>query len=180
MLQQIKDNPFRWLIFSAMLLLIGAPLALFLLSYQIKHLDYRTGRVRTSHMIADYRWKITLYDTWITPFTPQDQLPDWHLIGYQNQKIQQTMINSKALRLNNDIYRFNAYLYQINADQPTKKLVANFIMNQINQPDDDRNAFVNTVNAFDCFFKSMPWPESDEGSITQDQILQLIDNCSNP
>ena len=180
MLDLSRDNPHRWFFLSAILLLFGIPLIVYLSSYQKTYLDYRTGQVRFDHIFVGTRWKTAIYDRWITPYAPKNTVPEWHLIGYQDQKLRRTMVSSKAGQLSYQIRSIENALFAVQADQTTRELVAHFVLDQINQPDDKGTAYVNAMTAFDCFRDAVFQIDLQDDTISYEQVLQAIYLCSDP
>tara|TARA_A100001391_G_scaffold194463_1_gene170797 strand:+ start:1248 stop:1754 length:507 start_codon:yes stop_codon:yes gene_type:complete len=158
--------------------MFGIPLFIYLSSYQKTYLDYTTGRVRIDHIIFGSQWKSTFHDTWITPYASTEYTPDWHMIGYRNQKLGKTMINSMAGKLRYDMTSIEKGLFVLHADDSIRERVAQFVLNKINQPGDDGTVFVDATRACECFLDAIFRLDLQDDTISYEQVLLAIDQCS--
>ena len=91
------------------------------------------------------------------------------------------MVNSKGGKIAFQIRSLNTFLTNAQANQESRKLVAQFIIHQLNQPGkDDRDIFVLADRSFDCFFDTLPFPEDPTDELTTEEVRETICSCTTP
>ncbi|MBL4697303.1 MAG: hypothetical protein JKX70_00570 [Phycisphaerales bacterium] len=147
--------------------------------YDRKEFDYATGKVRILHRTWGFSFSTTYEDFWIEPYAPIAQSPDWRLMRYVNSP-DAPSINTKSGQLYSLIQTMGTMLENYSADEPTHKLVADYIFDRLNQTQTDPSAHFNVVDNFLYFTDIFPYPDDLYGTVTYDQILQTISQCTTP
>ena len=154
----------------------------FVFDYGIQEIDYASGHIRTKHYILNHWYRTTDEDgVWIESHIDRNQYPqNWHLLWYTDTPFA-PQINSKGGKIIFQIHQLNRFLTRAQANQESKKLVAQFIIDQLNQPGKNEiDIFVRADRSFDCFFDTLPFPEGPTDELTTEEVRETIRQCSAP
>ena len=149
------------------------------LGYDHQEFDYATGKIRTRHRTLGFTHSTSYKHTWIEPYAPTAQSPYWGLMIYTNSP-GAPRINTKTAQLYALIHMMGAMLDDCSADEPTRKLVADYIFDHLNQTRIDPSLHYDVVDNFLCFTDNFPYPDDLYGTVTYEQIFQTINQCTTP
>lgn len=173
-----KEQSRLRLAFAVILPAIGIGM-FFMLDYGIQEIDYATGRIQTKHYIFNQHYRTTFSETWITAHVDHESPENWHRMWYTDALIV-PQINSTGGKIAFQIRLFDTYLTKAQANQDSRKLVAMFIFDQLNQSGkDDREIFVIADRSFNCFFDELPFPEDPSDELTTEEVREIIRLCTN-
>ncbi|MHA7813660.1 MAG: hypothetical protein ACX94C_09735 [Phycisphaerales bacterium] len=158
--------------------LVAMILGVFLASYQRVYLDSVSGRFRTEHMVGPVHWRTNHGESWITIYIDAPQEADWHFVGYRNQKLWTTYVNSKAGKVAHRLNHLNHLLNQYQFNNETRSLIANWIVDLLSREGSEVDVFVAAEYSFDRFNELFPFPEDSGGTLTTDEVAELISSST--
>lgn len=171
---KIKQSKPAW--FIAIFLIIAIALAL---SYKNKqHIDYATGRIRSSQSIAGFMYNPTYEDTWITPYVSTSYKSNWISIHYIYPFLSAAR-RSEGSRALVYIETTNNILETITVEEKSKKLIATTILDSLNQTGINIDPYLATVDSLQCFQSKLPTPPPLNRTVTSEEISALIEECFN-
>lgn len=149
------------------------------LGFDNQEFDYTSGKIRIRHRVLGFTYSIRYEQTWIEQYALSDRPSQWTLMGYRNAP-NAPSIHTKSASLYSQIRSFGTALDLYYADEPTRRLVADFIFRQLDRSRLDPSTHYDVVDTFRCFGDVFPNSDDLDTPVTYDQILQVINNCSNP
>lgn|GEM_PF-5013606 len=151
----------------------------FILDYGVREIDYASGNIRTKHCIFGQWYRTTESKSWISLYIDHDYPENWHRMGYTDT-IFGPQCNSEGGLIAFRISTLNIYLTNAQANQGSKALVAQFIIDQLNLPSkDDREISILASRSFDCFLDKLPFPEGPSDELTTEEVRETIRLCMN-
>jgi hypothetical protein len=139
------------------------------------HIDYKTGIIRDERTLFGVRYSTRYTATWIANSSQSGLDPNWGLIGYHNSSIK---INTKGAKVIAHLHMLENYLLVAGATDETRQLVADWVLVLIHDIQIDRDQFGYAMEAIDCFFEKLPFPEDPDEIVTYEQVQETIDACS--